>query len=144
MSLPVPILVPVVASIRAEAERAYPHEGCGALLGTREKGILEAVPLQNRETQAPRVRFAVDPGDYVRVETEADRRGLELLGFWHSHPDHPSRPSATDRLYAWEGLLTLVISVDSGRAGTLTAWDVQGGGFRERPILEEPLPKEAS
>ena len=139
----VEIAASVVASIRAEAERVYPHEGCGALLGSWRTGILEQVPITNRESEVPRTRFSVAPLDYIRIETEADARGLELLGFWHSHPDHPARPSATDRRYAWEGLLTLVVAVETGRSRALTAWEVSGPGFRELPLVERGVSKEA-
>lgn len=142
MSEGVSIAPDAVAAIRAEAERAYPHEGCGALLGRPEASILEALPITNRESEAPRTRFHVSPSDYMRVEELADERGLRLLGFWHSHPDHPARPSPTDRRYAWEGLLTLVIAVETGRAAALTAWEVDGDGFRELRLSTETSPKE--
>jgi len=110
-------------AIRREAARAYPHEGCGALLG-RAGEIDETLVLANQEHGSPRTRFTVSPADYLATETSADARGLSLLGFWHSHPDHPARPSETDRAYAWPGLLTLVIAVARGAPGELTAWDV--------------------
>ena len=111
-------------AIRQEAARAYPHEGCGALLGAAAGAVSEQLALPNQEQQRPRVRFTVSPQDYLATEAQADARGLSLLGFWHSHPDHPARPSPTDRAYAWPGLLTLVIAVERGEAGELTAWDV--------------------
>lgn len=114
------------AAIRDGAQRAYPHEGCGALVGPAGGPILESLSLPNREADAPRVRFSVSARDYMEVEEAAEDRGLALLGFWHSHPDHPARPSQTDRLYAWEGLLTLVIAVEQGEPGELTAWVVDG------------------
>ncbi len=115
-----------LAEIRREAARAYPHEGCGALLGPA-RGVVDAtLPLPNTEEDAPRTRFVVSPQDYMAVEDEADSRGVQLLGFWHSHPDHPARPSATDRKYAWEGLLTVVIAVEKGQPRDITAWDVPG------------------
>ena len=117
----------VLAEIHAAASSAYPNEGCGALLGTAVNGEREAVrtlPLANVEGDKPRVRFAVSPGDYMRVEAEAERLGLGLLGFWHSHPDHPARPSETDRLYAWVGLLTLVLAVEKAAPRELTAWEI--------------------
>jgi proteasome lid subunit RPN8/RPN11 len=110
-------------AIRREAARAYPHEGCGALLG-RPGEIGETLALPNQERGSPRTRFTVSPGDYLVTEASADTRGLSLLGFWHSHPDHPAQPSETDRAYAWPGLLTLVIAVERGAPGELTAWDV--------------------
>ena len=116
----------VLDAIRREAKRAYPHEGCGALLGASPFEVSEQVALPNQEQESPRVRFTVSPRDYLATEAAADARGLLLLGFWHSHPDHPAKPSATDRSYAWPGLLTLVIAVAHGEPGELTAWDVPG------------------
>jgi proteasome lid subunit RPN8/RPN11 len=113
-------------AIRREAVRAYPAEGCGALLGPAEAAVSETLPLPNTEAASPRTRFTVSPLDYLAVEDRADTRGLKLLGFWHSHPDHPARPSPTDRAHAWPGLLTLVIGVDRGAPGEITAWDVPG------------------
>ena len=120
-------------AIRLEAARAYPHEGCGALLGRTAGHVSETLALPNQEAGSPRTRFTVSPRDYIAVEESADARGLLLLGFWHSHPDHPARPSATDRDFAWPGLLTLVIAVDGGEPRELTAWDVEGpdGPFRQ-------------
>jgi proteasome lid subunit RPN8/RPN11 len=114
----------VRAAIREAAQGAYPYEGCGALVGPAGGPILESLSLPNREAEAPRVRFSVSARDYIAVEDAAEARGLALLGFWHSHPDHPARPSETDRRYAWEGLLTLVIAVEKGEPRELTAWAV--------------------
>jgi proteasome lid subunit RPN8/RPN11 len=126
----------VLAEIEREGSRAYPNEGCGALLGPGDGRVTEVLALPNREAEKPRVRFALSPQDYMAVETEAESRGLSLVGFWHSHPDHPARPSATDRQYAWEGLLTLILAVDAGRARELTAWELPGG---DRPFQQLPL-----
>lgn len=126
-------------AIRREAARAYPHEGCGALLG--EAGLVrETLALPNQETGSPRTRFTVAPRDYLAVEAAADARGLALLGFWHSHPDHPARPSETDRAYAWPGLLTLVIAVERGEPRELTAWEVPGpeAPFRQLGLTVGP------
>ncbi len=114
----------VIEAIRGAARAAYPHEGCGALVGRQGGLVVQSIELPNRETDRPRVRFTVSPGDYIAVEEEADRRGLALLGFWHSHPDHPARPSETDRRYAWPELITVVINVASGQPGEITAWQV--------------------
>ncbi len=118
----------VLDEIRAAAAAAYPNEGCGALLGRRGAApfVSATIPLPNSETAAPRVRFSVSPRDYMSVEREADGRGLDLVGFWHSHPDHPARPSATDRALAWEGLLTLIVSVREGEAGDVGAFQLRG------------------
>lgn len=126
----------VIEAIRAAARTAYPHEGCGALIGSPGGPVVETIELPNREVDQPRVRFTVSPSDYLAVEEAADRRGLALLGFWHSHPDHPARPSETDRRYAWPGLLTVVINVTSGETGEITVWEVAD---HEAPFEEVEL-----
>jgi proteasome lid subunit RPN8/RPN11 len=123
-------------AIRREAARAYPAEGCGALLGPAETAVSETLSLPNTEASSPRTRFTVSPLDYLAVEDRADARGLRLLGFWHSHPDHPARPSPTDRAFAWPGLLTLVIGVERGSPGEMTAWDLRG---QEEPFRQVDL-----
>jgi proteasome lid subunit RPN8/RPN11 len=127
----------VIACIRADAAAAYPYEGCGALLGPDAYAVSETLALRNEESDKPRTRFSVSPLDYLRVERLADARGLKLLGFWHSHPDHPARPSPTDREYAWEGLLTLVIAVEKGTPQDLTAWEIRAADapFSQLPIV---------
>ena len=114
----------LLEDIAREASSAYPFEGCGALLG--EKGHARVMlPLPNTEKDKPRVRFEVSPQDYLRVEREAEKRGFLLLGFWHSHPDHPASPSATDLSCAWVGLLTVIVSVQKGEARDIGAWEIR-------------------
>lgn len=118
-----------LAAIALAANGAYPNEGCGALLGELDGGtprVTLTLPIPNSEAGTPRVRFAVAPRDYLAVECEADRLGARLLGFWHSHPDHPARPSGTDRAYAWEGLLTVIVSVRSGESAEIGAFEILG------------------
>jgi len=124
----------VDAQIRREAARSYPNEGCGALLGPTQGVVSETLALPNEEQANPRTRFTVSPRDYLAAEESADSRGLRLLGFWHSHPDHPARPSGTDRAYAWPGLLTLVIAVERGEPREITAWDTPGSDLPFRQL----------
>ncbi len=119
---PVELAAAAREAIRREAARAYPHEGCGALLGREPDVVSETLALANQEPNSPRTRFVVSPRDYLAAEQQADARGLTLLGFWHSHPDHPARPSETDRAFAWPGLLTVVVAVERGRPREITAW----------------------
>jgi proteasome lid subunit RPN8/RPN11 len=146
---PVVLAQAVLDQIRREAARAYPHEGCGALIGPAPGNVQETLALPNQDGESPRTRFSVSPRDYMAVESAADVRGVRLLGFWHSHPDHPARPSKTDRLYAWEGLLTVVVAVEGGTPRDITAWDVPGPEqpFRQlRLVLDTPAsaPQEVS
>jgi proteasome lid subunit RPN8/RPN11 len=126
-------------AIRGEAARAYPHEACGALVGSSPADVSLALVLPNQETASPRTRFTIAPADYLSAEAAAEARGARLVGFWHSHPDHPARPSATDREHGWEGLLTVVVAVEKGRPGDVTAWSVPGLG---EPFAEVPLSTE--
>ena len=131
----------VLSAIAAGAAAAYPNEGCGALLGLAPGGlrsISATLPVPNTETGTPRMRFEVAPRDYMAVEDEADRRGLALLGFWHSHPDDTAQASTTDRAYAWEGLLTVIVSVPGGAPRDVIAWEILGpdAPFTSVPIEE--------
>ncbi len=123
----------LLEDIARAASAAYPFEGCGALLG--ETGHARVMlPLPNTELDRPRVRFQVSPQDYLRVEREAEARGLLLLGFWHSHPDHPARPSATDLSCAWVGLLTVIVSVQKGQAREIGAWEIRAPELPFEPV----------
>ncbi len=129
----------LLEDIAREASSAYPFEGCGALLGEKSHARV-MLPLPNTEKDKPRVRFEVSPQDYLRVEREAEARGLLLLGFWHSHPDHPASPSATDLSCAWVGLLTVIVSVQKGRARDIGAWEIRAPELPFEPVeIECPL-----
>jgi proteasome lid subunit RPN8/RPN11 len=123
----------VLVDIARAASTAYPFEGCGALLGERGHARV-MLPLPNTEKDRPRVRFEVSPQDYLRVEREAEGRGLLLLGFWHSHPDHPASPSATDLSCAWVGLLTVIVSVRKGQAREIGAWEIRAPELPFEPV----------
>jgi len=111
----------VLDTIRGHGAEAYPHECCGALLG-RDGLVDEAWPLPNTTEDGPRRRFLVRPVDYRAAERRAAAAGLELLGFYHSHPDHPARPSQYDLDHAWPVFSYVIISVTAGRPGDITAW----------------------
>jgi proteasome lid subunit RPN8/RPN11 len=110
-----------LAAIRAHGAEAYPHECCGALLG-RAGVVREAWPLPNTTEEGPRRRFLVRPVDYRAAEARASAQGLDLLGFYHSHPDHPARPSQYDLDHAWPVFSYVIISVTDGRPGDITSW----------------------
>jgi len=144
-----------IVAIRAHGARDYPSECCGVLLGSvngLEKVVREVVPLKNlrhdperaqallpvddagRETE--RNRFLIDPTDQLRVEKGARARGLEVLGYYHSHPDHPARPSNYDREHAWPWYAYVILSVEKGEPKDLTCWLLS----EDRSVFEpEPL-----
>ena len=111
----------VDAAIRAHGSDAYPNECCGALIG-RDGTVLETLALPNMTDEGPRTRFRVTPNDYREAERRADELGAELLGFYHSHPDHPARPSQYDLDHAWPFFSYVIVSVRDGVSGDMTAW----------------------
>src|SRR5471030_273748 len=106
----------VDTAIRRHGEETYPHECCGALVG-REGRATAAVALPNTTEEGPRRRFLVRPADYRLAEQRASDIGGELLGFYHSHPDHPSRPSQYDLDHAWPNFAYVIVAVAAGAAG---------------------------
>jgi proteasome lid subunit RPN8/RPN11 len=130
------VLQPQVnAAIRAHGRDAFPHECCGALLG-RDGVVREAYALPNTTEEGPRRRFLVRPDDYRAAEKRAGEAGLELLGFYHSHPDHPARPSQYDLDHAWPSFSYVIVSVMSGADQALTSWQLNAdrSAFDEEPV----------
>lgn len=111
----------VDAAIRAHGRETYPHECCGALIG-RGDVVSVAFPLPNTTEEGPRRRFLVRPADYREAERHAAAHGLDLLGFYHSHPDHPARPSQYDLDHAWPFFAYVIIAVAAGQDGDLSSW----------------------
>lgn len=113
----------VDAQVMAEAGRAYPEECCGLLLGTPEGETRAAAPLTNAEqAERRRVSYLLAPGEYRRTEQQAREHGLDVVGVYHSHPDHPAVPSASDVAEAWPGWLYVIVPVDQGVPGDARGW----------------------
>ena len=108
-------------AIRRHGVEAYPHECCGALIG-RDGQITEAFALANTTDEGPRRRFLVRPSDYQEAERRASTLGAELLGFYHSHPDHPAAPSQYDLDHAWPFFSYVIVSVRAGVPEDMTSW----------------------
>ncbi len=107
--------------IRQHGRETYPHECCGALIG-RDGVVTEAMALPNTTKEGPRRRFLVRPADYRAAERRATATAADLLGFYHSHPDHPARPSRYDLDHAWPTFAYVIVSVDDGEPGAMTSW----------------------
>lgn len=108
--------------IHAHGEMAYPEEGAGFLLGQLGQ-VMDILPLGNaREDEARRNRYLIAPADYVKAEVTAEERGLDLIGVFHSHPDHPNRPSDFDREWAQPFFSYVITSVNSGSAEGSRSW----------------------
>ncbi len=131
-----------LTAIRRHGEADYPNEACGLIGGTTEGGrkvAVQLVPLANQRADSARNRYLIDPDSFRRAQEKLDRDGLEIIAVYHSHPDHPPRPSAFDREHAWPRLSYLIVGVARGRAGDAQSWILSDDreGFDEEPITME-------
>ena len=115
------ITAAVDAAIRAHGAETYPNECCGALIG-RDGVVTEVYGLPNTTEEGPRRRFLVRPQDYREAEKRASAAGGELLGFYHSHPDHPARPSQYDLDHAWPFFSYIIVAVRERVPEAMTSW----------------------
>ena len=131
--------LPEAAKTQIEAWicQGYPYETCGLLLG-RSDGTASRVEAarqaRNLVVERARDRFELDPEDFLAADREANQLGLEIVGVWHSHPDHPARPSETDRELAWSGWSYLIVSVETGGVRDWRSWRLDGKVFEEEVI----------
>jgi proteasome lid subunit RPN8/RPN11 len=125
--------------IAEQARQGYPFEVCGVLLGD-DGTVRDVVPVVNRETESPRVRYQIAPEDLIRIQRDARDAGREIVGYYHSHPDHPARPSETDRRVAADGLsdgvIHVVVGVAEGVRTEATAWVFHD---RDQAFAAEPF-----
>jgi proteasome lid subunit RPN8/RPN11 len=133
----------ILDKIHAHGEAAYPEEGAGFLLGRangERRQVIALLELANaREDAARHNRYLLTPQDYLRGEAEAARLGLDVLGVFHSHPDHPDRPSEFDREWAMPWFSYMITSVQAGRAVESRSWRLaeNRSTFIEETILVE-------
>ncbi len=120
----------VYRAIRAHGEEAYPHECCGALLGksTGESWRVEKfIPAGNTRTDSAHNRYQIAPAELVKIERGARQQGLEIAGFYHSHPDHPAQWSPTDFAEAhWIGCSYVITEVADGKAAVTNSFRLAG------------------
>ena len=111
--------------ITFHGEQLYPEECCGMLLGTYSdnmRSIAQMLPLANSDVNNRKNRFLLTPEQYTIAEKHARERRLELLGIYHSHPNHPAMPSQFDRMYALPWFVYLIVPVEEKHAKKMTAW----------------------
>ena len=132
----------LAAKIQAHGMETYPHECCGAILGRDVDGsreVLGLLALANRRDDSPRNRFEVTPGDVQLADKTAAEQKLELIGWYHSHPDAPARPSEFDREHAWPWYSYIIVSVQSGMPREMNSWRLQDDRAAYDPeVIESP------
>jgi proteasome lid subunit RPN8/RPN11 len=130
-------------SIRAHGEETYPDECCGALLGeSTPEGwrVTGAVRAGNTRTDSAHNRYSISPLELVKIEREARKEGLDIAGFYHSHPDHPAQWSSTDFAEAhWLGCSYLITAVAQGHVEVTNAFLLTGANEEEKRFEHEPI-----
>ena len=131
-------------SLRQHGEETYPHECCGVLLGRFEddgtRAVSSTARAGNTRTDSAHNRYNIDPRELVRIQREARDRSEDILGFYHSHPDHPARWSATDLAEAhWLGCSYVITSVEKGKAAITNSFDLTGSDESEKQLKDEPI-----
>lgn len=140
-----PLVIPagLARQIEAEGAKAYPNECCGIMIGRDEgrKRIVERLePVANEfEAGEQYHRFLITPAVLMRAEKLAGGVGKLVLGFYHSHPDHPARPSEYDREHAWPFYSYVIVAITKREPTDMTSWvlDEQTETFRRQDIVEE-------
>ena len=134
---------PVYEAIRAHGEETYPHECCGALLGRASAQgwrVEASVRAGNTRTDSAHNRYGIAPVELIRIEREARGLGLEIAGFYHSHPDHPAQWSATDLSEAhWLGCSYVITAVARGKATVTNSFLLAGGSEEEKRFEQESI-----
>jgi proteasome lid subunit RPN8/RPN11 len=126
----------LAAQICTHGAETYPHECCGGLLGLDVEAGREVralFPLVNRRDDSPRNRFSITPDDFRSAERAAREAGLDLIGWYHSHPDHPALPSEYDREHAWPWYSYIIVSVAKGEAQAMASWRLADNRVRFEP-----------
>jgi len=124
-------------AIRAHGAEGYPHEICGILVGPRGlRTATEAKRARNIIVERARDRYEIDPRDHIRIQREADADGQDIVGYYHSHPDHPAQASRFDTERAWSGYVYLIVSVANGEAVDANAFvaEKDGGPFHPEAL----------
>jgi|SRR5579863_3285035 proteasome lid subunit RPN8/RPN11 len=130
-------------ALRRHGEETYPHECCGVLLGRMngdERVVTSSARAGNTRTDSAHNRYNIDPRDLVRIQREGRERGEEIIGFYHSHPDHPARWSPTDLTEAhWLGCSYVITSVEKGKAVLTNSFELAGSDESDKRLVDEKI-----
>jgi proteasome lid subunit RPN8/RPN11 len=132
------------AEIRRHGEETYPYECCGMLLGTTNEAGVRVVTSTarcgNTRTDSPHNRYNIDPKDLIRIERQAREQGLDVVGYYHSHPDHPAQWSQTDLAEAhWSGYSYVITQVVRGQAEVTNSFELTGTGEHDKTFVDERI-----
>ena len=136
-----------MASMHSHLTSAYPEEGCGVMLGMEGEGAREVrrvIGFENQREDSRQNRYLIAPEQFLAADKEARAAGLDVLGFFHSHPDHPARPSDFDREHAWPYYSYLIVSLAHGTVTDTRSWQLTDDRLRFEPETLELLPDDAS
>lgn len=129
----------VVEEIKRQGEKGYPYEICGFLIGDIDytnniRTAYEVYQVENQNKERANDRFEIDPRDYLKVEDYAEKKGMQIVGIYHTHPDHPDRPSQTDLRFAQPDMSYIILSVENGVAKAWRSWELVDNHFEEEKV----------
>ncbi len=129
--------------IRRHGEETYPHECCGVLLGRVEEDVrivTSAARCGNTRNDSPHNRYNIDPRELIKIQREGRERGEDIIGFYHSHPDHPAQWSKTDLAEAhWFGCSYVITSVEKGTAAATNSFELSGTDEDDKNLVDESI-----
>ena len=130
-------------SLRQHGEETYPYECCGVLLGQMDgdtRTVTSVARCGNTRTDSPQNRYNIDPKELVRIQRQGRERGEDIIGFYHSHPDHPAQWSSTDLAEAhWFGCSYVITSVEKGKAILTNAFELTGSDENDKKLVDEKI-----
>ncbi len=131
-------------AVRQHGEETYPNECCGVLLGQMKddgtRVVTSAARCGNTRSDSPQNRYHIDPKELVRIQREGRERGEDIIGFYHSHPDHPALWSPTDLAEAhWFGCSYVITAVAKGRAAMTNSFELTGSEENDKKLVDEKI-----
>ena len=132
-------------ALRRHGEETYPHECCGVLLGQMDqdqgvRSVSSVARAGNTRTDSAHNRYNIDPKDLIRIQREGRERGEDIIGFYHSHPDHPAQWSSTDLAEAhWFGCSYVITSVEKGKAALTNSFELTGSEEADKKLVNEKI-----